>query len=74
MNPDLAFIVIDATGHRFLIYANGKIEGFGAGCKIVNYIPTLTRLHSNMVRQDAGIEPLPYIQAKLEQASIEEPT
>lgn len=72
MNPDLAFIVIDKSGHRFLIYANGKIEGFGDGCKIVNYIPTLARLHSNMVRLDAGIEPLPYIQAVEEAAIISE--
>jgi hypothetical protein len=40
-HPDAAFVVQDPTGHRYAVYADGRVEGFGEGCVIFNRVPAM---------------------------------
>lgn len=41
MRRELFKIVERKTGHQFIIYNNGEIEGFGDDCYVINSFPTL---------------------------------
>jgi len=49
---DYVFLVRDVFGTTYKIWADGRIEGFGPGCTIVNKIPQILAAQAATVRRN----------------------
>lgn len=56
MSSQLLFRVVDKSGHEFLIYTDGKVEGFGEEANVYNYHPQIVRSAMVSSKTESGRE------------------